>query len=134
MAAALQAQIDKQHAFLAKHTHSLSLTAQVNSISGHADTSVNASTGAFVFCDLIIIVLSTIYMAWRIYYKKKYLTPGYIKEYGESNRPEAQKQDEDGDKIDKEIQLADTEANLKTRSANKNDKQRGARDLNINKK
>ena len=110
----LQAQIDKQHAFFVLHTHSLKATAQTNSISGHLDETVNASVGAFVLCDLIIMVLSTFYMAWRVYYKKKYLTPSYIKEFGESKRPEAQLKDEDPDKIEKEIQMvADTEANLK---------------------
>jgi hypothetical protein len=51
-------------------------------ISGHLDKSVNASTGAFVLCNLIILVLSTFYVVWRVYSKKKFLTESFKREHG----------------------------------------------------
>ena len=45
--------------------------------SGHASVTVNGSTAAFVLCNLVILVLSTFYMVWRVYYKKKFLTESF---------------------------------------------------------
>lgn len=44
---------------------------------GHVNENINGSSAAFVLCNLIILVLATLYMAWRVYYKKKYLTESY---------------------------------------------------------
>jgi hypothetical protein len=54
--------------------------------SGHKDDTISQASGALVLMVLIILSLSTIYMAWRVYYKKKYLTIYWTKEFGQSNR------------------------------------------------
>jgi hypothetical protein len=53
---------------------------------GHKDDTVSQATGALVLMCLIILVLVTLYMSWRVYLKKKYLTEYWIKEFGQSNR------------------------------------------------
>ena len=69
------------------------MAATNNGISGHAEGTVNGTAGAFVLCNLILLVLMTLYLAWRVYYCKKYITLAWAKEYGISERPEALKQD-----------------------------------------
>jgi len=54
--------------------------------SGHKDDSISQASGALVLMVLIILTLATIYMAWRVYYKKKYLSVYWTKEFGQSNR------------------------------------------------
>jgi hypothetical protein len=54
--------------------------------SGHLDDTISQASGALVLMTLIILVMSTLYMAWRIYFKKKYLSVYWIKEHGQSNR------------------------------------------------
>ena len=54
--------------------------------SGHTDDTVSQATGALVLMTLIILTLSIVYLTWRVYYKKKYLTEYWIKEFGKSNR------------------------------------------------
>lgn len=48
---------------------------------GHDDMNVNGAIGAFVMSNLIILILSTFYMVWRVYSKKKYLTESFKREY-----------------------------------------------------
>ena len=52
---------------------------------GHAEGTVSQSTGALVLGTVIILTLSTLYFMWRVYYKKKYFTPSWVKSYGEPN-------------------------------------------------
>jgi hypothetical protein len=47
---------------------------------GHADITVNSATGAFVLLGLIFIVLSTLYMAYRVYRANKFLTESWLKD------------------------------------------------------
>ena len=55
-------------------------------------------------------------MAWRIYYKKKYLTESFKKEYGESNRKDGKQAEEDPDK---DLMPSDIE-NSRSRDNSKN--------------
>ena len=50
--------------------------------SGHSKESVNGSTGAFVMCALFLLIASTLYMIWRVYFNQKYLTDSWKKEFG----------------------------------------------------
>ena len=58
-----------------------------NTKAGHSEGTVSQATGALVLMTLIILVMSTLYMGWRVYYKKKYLTIFWIKEHGQPFRP-----------------------------------------------
>lgn len=70
------------YTWVVQFSQSLSVTTDATvALSGHTDSTVNASTGAFVFCNLIIIVLSTLYMVWRVYKMEKYLTESFKKDY-----------------------------------------------------
>ena len=67
--------------WLLKLSHSLSGGAEAgHSTTGHAGHNVNGTVGALVFMSLILLVLSTMYMAFRVYYQKKKLTPKLRKE------------------------------------------------------
>jgi len=65
---------------------SQSLTPTGASLSGHRDAGISQASGALVLMCLIMLSLSTLYMVWRVYMKKKYLTVYWIKEWGQSNR------------------------------------------------
>ena len=54
-----------------------------NTSGGHNDASINASAGAFIFATLILLILSTLYMMYRVYYQKKYFSKDWIRAYGE---------------------------------------------------
>lgn len=70
--------------WLAKLSPTLSGTASTGVVhsTGHTNDTVNASTGAFIFCNLIILFLTTAYMVWRVYVKDKKLTPSLQNELG----------------------------------------------------
>ena len=69
--------------FILDQTHGTKSTKDSNiHISGHKDSKVNGTTGAFFFMSMIIIVLATIYLFWRVYIKNKLLSAALIKQYG----------------------------------------------------
>lgn len=48
---------------------------------------MNGAIAAFVLCDIIILVLATLYMVWRVYSKKKFLTESFKREHCLNREP-----------------------------------------------
>jgi hypothetical protein len=47
--------------------------------SGHSYDNVNDSMGALVMMVLLILLMVTAYMAYRVYFQRKYLTESWLK-------------------------------------------------------
>ena len=54
-----------------------------NTSAGHADKSINSSSGGFILSSLILLVLSTLYMMYRVYYKKKLFSKDWLRAHGQ---------------------------------------------------
>ena len=62
--------------------------------SGHAADSVSESTAAFIVCSVILLGLSTLYLAIRVYAWDKGLSKDWIRAHGD-NRPKKQSEEEE---------------------------------------
>ena len=51
---------------------------------GHSNLGVNGSTAGFVLTAVILLILITIFMAWRVYKGKKFFSKDWEKEHGPS--------------------------------------------------
>ena len=51
---------------------------------GHSKLGVNGSTAGFVLVSVILLILITIFMAWRVYKDKKFFSKDWEKEHGPS--------------------------------------------------
>ena len=74
--------------FLKKSSHELSTAGQAGNTAahgtGHSSIGINGSTGGFVLCSVIILVLITIFLSWKVYKDKKFFSKDWEKQYGPS--------------------------------------------------
>ena len=52
--------------------------------SGHSFGTVRQGVAALIICNVLILILVTLYFFLRIYYKKKYFSADWIKKNGPS--------------------------------------------------
>ena len=74
-----------------------------NTSAGHADKSINSSSGGFILSSLILLILSTLYMMYRVYYKKKYFSKDWLRAHGEEVPGEENDKEENNLHTEKEM-------------------------------
>lgn len=57
---------------------------------GHDDININSASGAFMLLGLILIVLMTFYMIFRVYKQKKFLTEAWLKDHEYPGKPKGE--------------------------------------------
>ena len=65
---------------------------ETKSGSGHTYQSVNKSMGALVMMVLFMTMGITAYMAYRVYFQRKYFTQSWLTEYGKKGAKESEDQ------------------------------------------
>ena len=77
-----------EYQFVKSHSRNLTKTPTSTgsklSGSGHSVAGVNNSTAGFIMMAVILFILITLYMAWKVYKDKKYFSKEWEKQYGKS--------------------------------------------------
>jgi hypothetical protein len=80
-----------------------SIINEYKSGSGHLHVNVNDSMGALVMMVFFFLVVSSVYMAYRVYMQRKYLSEAWLKEHGKAPKKIEKSDGQNSREIPKEL-------------------------------